>query len=106
VEIDMVSAGLLRLVDSRPPFDCIAKGLSFGEGPVWDRRKAQLFWVDIIDRLNSEVRSVLKLAGIQERLALEGSECGDNSPQYLGTLLKAEIAKYAKRVNVSGARAD
>src|ERR1019366_10029018 len=28
--------------------DCIATGLSFGEGPVWDRRKGQLFWVDII----------------------------------------------------------
>jgi tripartite-type tricarboxylate transporter receptor subunit TctC len=60
----------------------------------------------IIDRLNSEVRSVLKLTDIQERLALDGSEFGDNSPQFLGTLLKAEIAKYAKLVKVSGARVD
>jgi gluconolactonase len=48
MEIDMVLPGLLRLVDSRPPLDCVAKGLTFGEGPVWDRRKGQLFWVDII----------------------------------------------------------
>ncbi len=48
MEIDIVSPGLLRLIDSRPPLDCIAKGLTFGEGPVWDRRNGQLFWVDII----------------------------------------------------------
>ena len=60
----------------------------------------------IIDRLKSEVRSVLKLTDIQERLALDGSEFGDNSPQYLANLLNAEIAKYAKLVKVSGARAE
>ncbi len=60
----------------------------------------------IIDRLNSEVRSVLKLADIKERLAIDGSEFGDNAPEYLGTLLKEEIAKYAKLVKVSGARVE
>lgn len=60
----------------------------------------------VIDRLNAEVRNVLSLPDIRERLVLDGSEFGDNSPQYVGTLLKAEIAKYAKLVKASGARVE
>ena len=45
---DMVAPGLARLVDKNPPLDRIAYGMTFAEGPVWDRRNEQLMWVDII----------------------------------------------------------
>ena len=48
MDIDLAAPGLERLVDPHPPLDQIAHGITFGEGPVWDRRRKQLFWTDII----------------------------------------------------------
>ena len=44
----MCSSDLERLVDKDAPLDRIAYGTTFAEGPVWDKRNKQLFWVDII----------------------------------------------------------
>jgi len=48
MDIDLAAPELERLIDKYPPLDRIAYGLVFGEGPVWDRRNQQLFWVEII----------------------------------------------------------
>ena len=48
MDIDHATPALFRLVDEDPPLDCIAQGMSFGEGPVWDKRNGLLYWVDII----------------------------------------------------------
>ncbi len=48
MDIERAAPGFERLVETHPPLDRIAYGLVFGEGPVWDRRNQQLFWVEII----------------------------------------------------------
>ena len=39
---DLIAPGFERVVDRDPPLDSIAQGLTFGEGPVWDKRSGQL----------------------------------------------------------------
>jgi gluconolactonase len=48
MHIDLKAPGAGRLLDEDAPLDRIAYGMVFGEGPVWDRRTQQLYWVEII----------------------------------------------------------
>jgi len=48
VDIDMRAPGLDEIVGEDPPLDMIARGLVFGEGPVWDKRKKRFYWTEII----------------------------------------------------------
>ena len=47
-EVDMLAPGAERIVGKNPPLDIIARDIIFGEGPVWDARNKQLYFVDII----------------------------------------------------------
>jgi gluconolactonase len=49
LDIDMAKPGLERLIDRSAPLDEIVPGLVFGEGPAWNKRTKELFFVDIID---------------------------------------------------------
>jgi gluconolactonase len=48
IEVDMLAPGGERIVGKSQPLDIIARGVIFGEGPVWDARNKQLFYTDII----------------------------------------------------------
>ena len=48
MDIDKQAPGLERLIDPMGSLDVVAHGMEFGEGPVWDHRTGQLYWVDII----------------------------------------------------------
>ena len=48
LEIDMATPALKRLVGPRAPFDQIARGLNFSEGPAWNRRTGEFFYTDIV----------------------------------------------------------
>lgn len=60
----------------------------------------------IVRKLNAEVVRVLPLPDVKEKLAGDGSEFGRNTPEEFSAFIKQEIAKWAKVVKASGAKAD
>jgi tripartite-type tricarboxylate transporter receptor subunit TctC len=61
---------------------------------------------EVVARLNTEVRRVLKLADVRERLRPEGIEPGDLDPQQFTAFLAAELTRWGPIVRASGATAD
>jgi tripartite-type tricarboxylate transporter receptor subunit TctC len=61
---------------------------------------------DIVSRLNAEVRRILKLPDVLERLRPEGIEPGDLDPQQFTAFVASELKRWAPVVRASGARAD
>ena len=48
LEIDLATPELRRLVGRYPALDQIARNLSFSEGPAWDRRTGDFYYIDIV----------------------------------------------------------
>src|SRR3954468_19246257 len=48
LELDMAAPGLARLVFADAPLDRLYHGMSFGGGPLWNRRDGTFLWVDIV----------------------------------------------------------
>jgi len=61
---------------------------------------------EIVTRLNGEVVKIVQSAEVTNRLLREGSEPIGSTADEFGRYIKAEIAKWAKVVQVSGARVD
>ncbi len=61
---------------------------------------------DIVARLNGEIVRILHTPEMKERLALLGAEPIGNKPDEFAAFVKAEIPKYVKVIQASGARAD
>jgi tripartite-type tricarboxylate transporter receptor subunit TctC len=59
---------------------------------------------ELIARLNGDVVRALKSPQFQERFSGLGVEAVGSSPQELGALLKAELAKWGKIIKSTGAR--
>ncbi|MDO9279005.1 MAG: tripartite tricarboxylate transporter substrate binding protein [Polaromonas sp.] len=59
---------------------------------------------DIIARLNAEVVKILKMPSVREQLAGQGAEPVGDTPEEFGRFTRAEIAKWAKIIKVSGAK--
>lgn len=60
----------------------------------------------IVEKLNAEIKNILKFPDVQEKLATDGKDFGENTPDYVGAFLRSEVAKWAKVIKVSGARVD
>ena len=60
----------------------------------------------IIDKWQTEVRRILKLPDVAKRLADAGLDAVGGTPEELAAYQKSEIAKWAKVVKDSGAKAD
>jgi len=61
---------------------------------------------EIVARLNAEVQRVYRLPDVQERLKTLGLDAVLSSPEELARYQQAEIAKWAKVVKESGAKAE
>ncbi|MEO8441016.1 MAG: tripartite tricarboxylate transporter substrate binding protein [Betaproteobacteria bacterium] len=60
----------------------------------------------IIMKLNSEIRRALQLPEIGARLAAEGSEAGNTTPDEFGAYIRREIAKWSRVVKTSGIKTE
>ena len=61
---------------------------------------------NIIAKVNGDTAALLALADVKERLAGLGAEPAPMPPEEFGRYVRAEIAKWAKVVRESGAKAD
>jgi len=61
---------------------------------------------EIVNRLNAEVRRILQLPDVRERLRPEGIEPGDLDPQEFTAFVAAEIKRWAPIVHATGVRVD
>jgi gluconolactonase len=48
MDVDMNAPGFERIVPAGSELDVVDNDLQFGEGPVWNHRTGEMFWVDII----------------------------------------------------------
>ena len=48
MDIDLREPAFDDITGSSPPLDHVAHGITFGEGPVWDRRNGRFLFTDII----------------------------------------------------------
>jgi tripartite-type tricarboxylate transporter receptor subunit TctC len=61
---------------------------------------------EIINRMNAEVRTVLALPDVKERINGIGNEPWWSTPEEFGAFIRTEIVKWASVVKASGASAD
>jgi tripartite-type tricarboxylate transporter receptor subunit TctC len=76
--------------------------------------KADLWWgmfgpagmpEPIVNRLNAEIRKAIEQQGLKEQLAGVGAQPAGGTPAELTATIKSDIAKWARVVSVSGAKA-
>jgi tripartite-type tricarboxylate transporter receptor subunit TctC len=60
----------------------------------------------VIARLNREIVAVLAMPEFREQLMAAGADPAPNTPDEFAALIKAEIAKWAKVIKLSGAKAE
>lgn len=60
----------------------------------------------VVTRLNKEINRILQHPDVKARLDAQSLVFTPNTPQQFGAALKVEVARYAKMVKESGARAD
>ena len=61
---------------------------------------------EVVAKLNAEMNRIMTLADVKEKLANIGLDIAGGTPETLGAYTRSELAKWAKVVKESGARAD
>ena len=60
----------------------------------------------LVARLNREIVAVLGASEVKEQLRVQGLDTLPSTPEQFATFIKVEIAKWAKVIKLSGAKAD
>ena len=60
----------------------------------------------VVTKLNTDVKAALALPDVQEKLASDGKDFGENTPEQFAAFIRSELAKWGKVVKASGARAE
>lgn len=60
----------------------------------------------IVDRLNSEIRKIVATPEISESLSKQGAEPITDTPEEFAAVIRADVAKWAKIVKQTGAKAN
>ena len=60
----------------------------------------------IVMRVNAEVKRILALPEIRDRLAGEGADVASSTPEQFAALIRSDMAKWSRVVKQSGAHAD
>lgn len=61
---------------------------------------------DVVSKINGEVRKILAMPDIVEKLALLGAEPAPSTSEFMASYVKTEVEKWSKVVKASGAKAD
>jgi tripartite-type tricarboxylate transporter receptor subunit TctC len=61
---------------------------------------------EIVMKVNADIAAVLATPDMKERLSSSGADPAPTTPEDLGRLVRAEIAKWSKVVAESGAKVD
>ena len=61
---------------------------------------------ELVGKVNADIAAALAAPDVKERLASSGADPAPTTPEELGKLVREEIAKWAKVVKESGAKAD
>lgn len=60
----------------------------------------------IVTRVNADVKRILELPDIRDRLAAEGADVAASTPEQFAAYIRSEMGKWAGVVKMSGAHAD
>jgi tripartite-type tricarboxylate transporter receptor subunit TctC len=60
----------------------------------------------IVMRVNGDVKRILELPEVRDRLSGEGAEVAASTPEQFTAYIKSEMGKWSRVVKMSGAHAD
>ncbi len=99
-------AGKQRL-PSMPDVPTIAEAVPGFESDIWVGLSAPAgVPADIIDKINRDVRTVLSMSDVKEKLAEQGIEAVPSSSAEMGKLVSADLARWTRVVREAGIKAE
>lgn len=99
-------AGKQRL-PSMPDVPTIAEAVPGFESDIWVGLSAPAgVPAEIIDKINRDVRTVLSMSDVKEKLAEQGIEAAPSSSAEMGKLLSVDLARWTRVVREAGIKAE